>query len=311
MDGEDLELFRRSLHHATEAHSGADLDEQLAELGWVEALGDERRAAVATLFELQGEANASSSALQLVLADALDRDVPVVLPALGGAAPAGVLDGGRLTVDGLTLTIAPRVLVVARAGGKDVVVPVDAHALGRRPVGGIDPWLGIVHVTGTVDLAAEPEPVSGWEGAVAVGRLAVAHELLGASRRMLELARQHALERVQFGQPIAGFQAVRHRLADTLVAVETAEALVDAAWEDGDPGTAAMAKALAGRGARVAARHCQQVLAGIGFTTEHDLHRYVRRTFLLDELLTPARTLTHDLGDQLLTTRGLPPLHPL
>ena len=41
---------------------------------------------------------------------------------------------------------------------------------------------------------------------------------------MLSLARQHALDRVQFGKPIAGFQAVRHRLAETLVAIEGAEA---------------------------------------------------------------------------------------
>ena len=43
-------------------------------------------------------------------------------------------------------------------------------------------------------------------------------------RAMLALARQHALDRVQFGRPIASFQAVRHRLAETLVAIEGAEA---------------------------------------------------------------------------------------
>ena len=46
-----------------------------------------------------------------------------------------------------------------------------------------------------------------------------------------------------------------------------------------------MAKAVAGRQARTAARHCQQVLAGIGFTTEHPLHHYIRRTLVLDGLL--------------------------
>ena len=128
---------------------------------------------------------------------------------------------------------------------------------------------------------------------------------------MLELARAHALERIQFGQPISMFQAVRHRLADTLVAIEMAEAVLDAAWLDQSPQTAAMAKALAGRGARTAARHCQQVLAGIGFTTEHPLHRYVRRVLVLDELFGAARSLTKDLGDDLLTSRQLPPQLPL
>ena len=139
----------------------------------------------------------------------------------------------------------------------------------------------------------------------------VGHELVGAARAMLELARAHALDRIQFGQPIGRFQAVRHRLADTLVAVEAADAALDAAWEDPSPPAAAMAKALAGRGARTAARHAQQVLAGIGFTTEHDLHRYVRRVLVLDQLVGAGRALTTDLGHQLLASRQLPPLPPL
>ena len=113
------------------------------------------------------------------------------------------------------------------------------------------------------------------------------------------------------GSRSAAFQAVRHRLADTLVAVETADAVLAAAWEDPSPPSPAMAKALAGRGARTAARHCQQVLAGIGFTTEHPLHRYVRRTLVLDGLFGSARSLTTALGNDLLHNRRLPPLLPL
>jgi alkylation response protein AidB-like acyl-CoA dehydrogenase len=120
---------------------------------------------------------------------------------------------------------------------------------------------------------------------------------------MLDLAREHALGRVQFGRPISTLQVIRHRLADSLVAIEAAEGILDAAWLDPVPGMAAMAKALAGRGARTAARHCQQVLAGIGFTTEHPLHRYIRRVLILDELFGSARTLTRELGEELLRTR--------
>src|SRR3546814_13369391 len=106
---------------------------------------------------------------------------------------------------------------------------------------------------------------------------------------MLELAREHALERVQFGQPISRFQAIRHKLADTLVAIETADGVLAASWPDRSPVTAALAKSLAGRGARLTAQHSQQVLAGIGFTTEHDLHRHVRRVRVLAAALGPAR----------------------
>ena len=135
-----------------------------------------------------------------------------------------------------------------------------------------------------------------WPAAVALGQLALGHELVGAGRAMLELARTHALERMQFGRPIGTFQAVRHRLAESLVAVEAAAALLDAAWEDPSPVTAAMAKAFAGRSARTVARHCQQVLAGIGFTTEHPLHLSVRRTIVLDQLLGAGSLLTRQLG---------------
>ncbi len=55
-------------------------------------------------------------------------------------------------------------------------------------------------------------------------RRALGWWLVGSARAMLALARQHALDRVQFGRPIASFQAVRHRLAETLVAIEGAEA---------------------------------------------------------------------------------------
>jgi alkylation response protein AidB-like acyl-CoA dehydrogenase len=128
---------------------------------------------------------------------------------------------------------------------------------------------------------------------------------------MLELARAHALERVQFGRPIAGFQAVRHRLAEALVAIEAADGALAAAWDDPSPFAAGLAKALAGRGARTVARHAQQVLAGIGFTTEHPLHRYVRRVLVLDRLLGDARSLTRQLGEDLLARRSLPAILPL
>jgi alkylation response protein AidB-like acyl-CoA dehydrogenase len=57
-----------------------------------------------------------------------------------------------------------------------------------------------------------------------------------------------------------------------------------------------LAKAAAGHAALTAARHCQQVLGGIGFTAEHGLHRHVRRVLVLDGLLGSARELTREAG---------------
>ena len=313
IEGEDLELFERSLRNTTEQHTGEALDVAVAELGWHDALSFDPYVAVSRLFELQGESGATSSALDHVVAFAIGRELDgstsVALPAVGSCDAPGLLQHERIAVRGLATAVRPSTLVVAAAGDQHVAAVVDTSALDVRPVRGVDPWLGLVEVHGDV-VVADTQPTD-WAAAVALGQLAVAHELVGASRKALALAREHALERIQFGQPIARFQAVRHRLAETLVALETATAVLDAAWLDQSPVTAAMAKATAGRSARTVARHCQQVLAGIGFTTEHDLHRYVRRILVLDQLFGSHTILTKRLGEDLLDTRTLPRLLPL
>ncbi|MHB8662321.1 MAG: acyl-CoA dehydrogenase family protein [Acidimicrobiales bacterium] len=317
MDHADRELFERSLRHATQSCTGDELDVALDDVGWTEALAADPQVAVSLLFELQGAANVTSSSLGRLVATTLGIDntasaAGVVLPALGGWSPPGRYAGERLTVRGLAtsdLLDRQTALVATRRDHNDVVVVVSLDQLSRRPVSGIDPSLGLVEVTG--DAVATTSWPAHWSAAVARSQLALGHELVGAARTMLDLAREHALERIQFGRPIATFQAVRHRLADTLVAIETADAALGAAWEDESPQSATMAKALAGRAARTTARHCQQVLAGIGFTTEHALHRYVRRVLVLDELFGSARALTHELGNDVLHNRRLPTLLPL
>jgi alkylation response protein AidB-like acyl-CoA dehydrogenase len=153
-----------------------------------------------------------------------------------------------------------------------------------------------------------PLEADAWAAALALGRRAVAHQIAGACRAMLALARTHALERLQFGRPIARFQAVRHRLAETLVAIEALEATLTAAGDEPNPETAALAKAFAGRAARIASAHCQQVLAGVGFTTEHSFHRFLRRTMLLEGLFGSADEIVSSLGRQLLASRRVPTL---
>lgn len=240
----------------------------------------------------------------------------IVLPEIGRSAPPGTVAGDLVHIRGLapgTLGDQQEALLVTSEGAGLGVVAVPTTSLGMRPVAGIDPSLTLLEVTGDAVRTGDAVDVADvdWAGAVLLGRLALAHELVGASRTMLGLACEHARDRIQFDRPIASFQAVRHRLAETLVAVEMAEAMLDAAWLDRTPEMAAMAKAVAGHEARTAARHCQQVLAGIGFTVEHPLHRYVRRTLVLDQLLGSAASLTTALGTDLIDRRLLPPLLPL
>jgi hypothetical protein len=141
---------------------------------------------------------------------------------------------------------------------------------------------------------------------LAAGRHALGWWLVGTSRAMLSLARQHAVDRVQFGRPVASFQAIRHRLAETLVAVEGAEAALVAAATEPDELNFLLAKAAAGQAALIAARHCQQVLGGIGFTAEHELHRHVKRSLVLDAMLGSSRELTREAGAAL-RTKGFAP----
>src|SRR5215469_16480892 len=120
IDGEELALLRQSLRKTMESHNGAALDTALVELGWPEALAADARAAVSVLFELQGAANVTSSALDWVLAHALGYGgEAVLLPVPGGWTAPAALDGGRLHVHGVaTASLGAReaVLIVARAG---------------------------------------------------------------------------------------------------------------------------------------------------------------------------------------------------
>jgi len=320
MDGDVLVLFEQSLRRATEASTGPALDAALEDVGWHDALAMEPRAAVSTLFGLQGAGNVASTALCDVIGHALGLNrrpaFGIVLPAIGRWDPPGSLTGCGLEVNGLTsvsASLQESAVVMTSTERGDVALMVPTESLTLDRVHGVDPNCGLLRVTGS-GVETETDPgltTSDWTSAVAAGRVAVAHELVGASRTMLELARAHAMGRMQFGRPISSFQAIRHRLANTLVAIEMAEAMLDAAWLDGTPVSAAMAKAVAGREARTTARHCQQVLAGIGFTTEHPLHLYVQRILVLDGLFGTALSLTRVLGEELTRAARLPPLLPL
>jgi len=320
MEATERALFGSGVRRATEATDGAALDSALDDLGWRDALEVDRPTAVSVLFESQGATTTTSAALDLLLATALGADaggagVAVVLPSLCECDAPGRLDGDWCVVEGLGTAALDRcdtALVVAQTPDGAAMFAVELGLLTRRPVQGLDPALGLFEVMGEFETAWAAQPkAADWPAAAAFGQLALGHELVGAGRTMLELARTHALERAQFGRPIGSFQAIRHRLADSLVALEAAAALLDAAWEDPSPLTAAMAKAFAGRSARTVARHCQQVLAGIGFTTEHPLHRSVRRALVLDQLLGAGTVLTRTLGADVLSSGTLPAAFPL
>ncbi len=117
--------------------------------------------------------------------------------------------------------------------------------------------------------------------------LGAAAQLIGCSRRMLDMAVQYAKDREQFGKPIGAQQAVKHRLADALIAQELARPLVyRAAWSlaTSSPDVevdVSMAKIHAGEAARFVAKHALQVHGAIGYTIECDLHMWMKRAWAL------------------------------
>jgi alkylation response protein AidB-like acyl-CoA dehydrogenase len=111
-------------------------------------------------------------------------------------------------------------------------------------------------------------------------------EMLGAADVVLAMTVQYAKDRVQFGRPIGSFQAVKHRCADMLVDVEgMRSAAYYAAWAVGasDPeasAAASAAKVWCSDAARRVMASGLQVHGGIGFTWEHDLHLFLKRSQL-------------------------------
>ncbi len=112
----------------------------------------------------------------------------------------------------------------------------------------------------------------------------MAADLLGSAEASLELTRQYASERVQFGKPIGSFQAVSHRLANILVDVEIGRSLLYGAClavDEGHDNAAPLvsgAKAWLSDTAVEAAEAALQIHGGVGFTWEYDVHLHMRRS---------------------------------
>jgi alkylation response protein AidB-like acyl-CoA dehydrogenase len=137
-------------------------------------------------------------------------------------------------------------------------------------------------VTGTV------EPLDcDVEGLRNRAALATAAHVLGAGRKVLDLAVDYAKERRQFGKAIGSFQAVQHHLSNALMRLSFAAPLVHrAAWSMSHPSAdtaidVSMACSSAGAAAELACRTSLQVHGAIGYTYEYDLHLWMKRVWAL------------------------------
>jgi alkylation response protein AidB-like acyl-CoA dehydrogenase len=230
---------------------------------------------------------------------------------LGGLATTATRVGDGWELEGrkvgvLGADLADELVVVARLADESAdgsigafVVPVsDCDVV---PVAAMDPTRSLSNVTldGTAigddrRLGAQArgsQVADGIARALEEAVVALALEGVGTCQTIFDVTLEYAKQREQFGVPIGSFQAVKHKLADMLVALERARATSYFAAltiaEDDQRRSAAVATA------KIAMSQCQRLLAqegiqlhgGIGYTWEHDMHLFVRRVMTDAQLL--------------------------
>lgn len=182
--------------------------------------------------------------------------------------------------------------VVARTPGTTgddgiviALVPTSAAGLTIEPIHGFDASRQVAHVH--LDGAEPAHVLTG--GAPALARAieeataALALEMVGTCQAIFDRTLQYAKDRHQFGVPIGSFQAVKHKLADLLVALERARAtayFAAVAIAEGDPRrslAASMAKAAAGDAQRLIVKDGIQLHGGIGYMWENDVQLFAKR----------------------------------
>jgi hypothetical protein len=201
--------------------------------------------------------------------------------------------------------LADRVLVAAPEMGLGFVETrfLQPQEIGPGP---LDPMVAVVRYcpVSAVDLVSESDQTDERRvGARNLARLFISAEILGACEHVMASAVTYAHDRTQFGQPIGVFQAVQHLLAAAEVQIRalgsSLEMLVPRIGQLCDPVTShhlMLLKALAGRAGQHVSQSTLQVFGGIGFTEEHEHHRYAKRLLTLDALCGSKDQLTREVG---------------
>ncbi|SHM58375.1 acyl-CoA dehydrogenase family protein [Cryptosporangium aurantiacum] len=202
--------------------------------------------------------------------------------------PAGyTLTGTRhFVLDG---ALADLILVVAcaDAGPSLFAVQKGAEGLSTVPLSTMD----LTRKQADLTFDATPARLIGAEGAADgvldrvlwLACVALVNESVGGARAVLAQATRYATERLQFGRPIGSFQAIKHKCADMLVAVEGSRsaayhaAAIAQANDPSLPAVASLAKSYVGEAYFSVAAENIQVHGGIGFTWEHPAHLYFKR----------------------------------
>ena len=172
----------------------------------------------------------------------------------------------------------------------DVIIATDGETLTRwteftaTPSVSMDPTrrLAVVDAKATSTMGTDP-------GLADTAAILLAVEQIGAATRCLDLTVAYTKDRVQFGRPIGSFQALKHRMADLYVAVQSARAVVAEAVADPSPTSAALARLAASEAFSAVAAEAVQMHGGIAITWESDIQLYFKRAHGSAQLLGPPR----------------------
>ena len=208
---------------------------------------------------------------------------------------AFILEGTKSwVIDGHS---ADRILVAARAPGTKgedglsvFLIDGDAQGVSRKALPTMDQTRRLAEVElSAVRVGAEAclgETGEAWPGlrrTLDLAAIALAAEQVGGAQRCLEMSVQYAKDREQFGRPIGSFQAIKHKCADMMIAVESARSALYYAACIADDGSddltsnASLAKAWCSESYFQCASESIQIHGGVGFTWEYDQHLHFKR----------------------------------
>lgn len=206
--------------------------------------------------------------------------------------------------------VARTFLVTARTsqGVSLFVVPSDVPGVATEKTPSLDSTRPQANVT-FEDVRLGPDSILSAEGKAApvlesvlrLASVALALEQVGGAQWCLETSVEHARTRYQFGRAIGSFQAIKHRCADMLVAVEHAKSVAYHAARVTDDQAeisiaAPMAKSICSESYLRAAKDTIQILGGTGFTWEHDAHLYLKKAMSTSLMFGSPRQQRRDLA---------------
>ena len=256
----------------------------------------------AALIERAGSATQRAKYLEPIAAGELKTTVALLEEGAnwdpGAVKLRATREDGRFIVTGRKLFVpdsgvADLLVCVAREGDSFALLPIErgADGLNIKAMPSMDETRKLyevvfegVSVAEADALGADGDAAGALRDALEMATVSLCAEMVGGMQWVLDTTVEYAKTRQQFGRSIGSFQAVQHQCADMLLMTESARsAAYYAAWAltEGDPaasGAVSIAKAYCSDAYREVANRGVQVHGGIGFTWEHDLQLYYKRS---------------------------------